>query len=127
MIFCVYGVGDNGRVLNSIAPDFTVLVNMESLVPFLQKHHLLTSNEEYDLLNIIYSPNKRAQMLLGFLKHKGDGCLQKFLCCLNSADEHTGHKELAEKLKGTMQSNDIDCGNFCSDDCEQSIVSHLNS
>ena len=93
---------------------------MESLVPFLQKHDLVTSDEEYHLLNIIYSPTGRAQMLLGYLKHKGDGCLQKFLCCLKSADEHMGHKELAEKLKRIMQSSDIDCDNFCSDDCEQS-------
>ena len=118
MMFCVYGVGDNGRVLNLIAPDFTVLINMESLLPFLQKHNLVTSNEDYHLRNIIYSPTERAQKLLGYLQHKGDGCLQKFLCCLNSADEHTGHKDLAEKLKRIMQSSSIDCGNFCSDDCE---------
>ena len=117
---CVYGVGDNRRVLNSIAPDFTVLVNMETLLPFLQKHDLLTSNEEYHLRNIMYSPTERAQKLLSYLKHKGDGCLQKILCCLNSAGEHAGHKELAEKLKRIMRSSGIHCGNLCSDDCKQS-------
>ena len=126
MMFCVYGVGDNGRVLNLIAPDFTALVKMETLLPLLQKHNLVTRDEEYHLMNTIYSPTERAQKLLGYLKHKGDGCLQKFLCCLNLADEHMGHKELAEKLKGMMQSSGIDCGNFCSDDCEQSIASHLS-
>ena len=119
-MFCVYGVGDNRRVLNSIAPDFTALVNMESLLPFLQKHNLVTGNEEHHLMNMNYSSTEKAQMLLGYLKHKGDGCLQNFLCCLNSADEHMGHKELAEKLKKIMQSSGIHCGNLCSDDCKQS-------
>ena len=119
-VLCVHGVGDNRRVLNSIAQDFTVLVRVESLLPFLLKHNLVTRDEEYHLTNILYSPTGRVQMLLGYLKHKGDGCLQKFLCCLNSADEHTGHKELAEKLKRIMQSSGIDCGNFCSYDCKQS-------
>ena len=113
-------MGDNRRVLNAIAPDFTALVNMESLLPLLQKHHLVTSNEDYHLMNIIYSPTEKAQKLLGYLNHKGDGCLQKVLCCLNLANEHMGHKEIAEKLKKIMQSSGIDCDNFCSYDCEQS-------
>ena len=120
MYWIVAGVGDNRRIFNSIAPDFVVLIHIETLFPFLQKHNLVSKVEEYYSMNIIYSPTERARMLLGYLKRKGDECLQKVLCCLNLADKHIGHKELAEKLKRIMQSSGIDCDNFCSDDCKQS-------
>ena len=50
--------------------------------------------------------------------HKGDGSLQMFLSGLNSAHEHKGHKELADKLKKHMQTTGIYCTDFCSDDCK---------
>ena len=116
MVYIV--IGDHNRILNSIAPYVTSLVNLGALVPYLQKHQLLTDEEESYLSNMLYSSNTRAQMLLRYLKHKGDGSLQMFLCSLNSAHEHKGHKELAEKLKRHMQTTGIYCTDFCSD-CQQ--------
>ena len=55
---------------------------------------------------------------MGYLKHKGHGSLQKFLCCLNLAHDHMGHEDIAEKLKETMQASGIDCNDFCSDYCK---------
>lgn len=95
---------------------------MDTLLPFLLKHHLLTHNEEYHLTNIIYSSSQKAQKLLNYLKTKGDGSLQKFLCCLNLAYEHIAHKEIVDKLKQKMQSNSFDCTDFCSHDCEQEYI-----
>ena len=112
-------VGGHGRVLNSIAPDLKTLVNLEALLPYLQQHQLVTVDEESYLSNMLYSSGTRAQMLLGYLKHKGDGSLQMFLCSLNLEREHKGHKELADKLKRHMQTADIYCTDFCSDDCKQ--------
>ena len=89
------------------------------MLPYLQQHHLLTDDEESYLSNMLYSSTERAQMLLKHLKHKGDGSLQMFLCSLNLAREHKGHKELAEKLKRHMQTTGIYCTDFRSDDCKQ--------
>ena len=96
---------------------------MDTLLPYLLSHHLLTSDEEYHLKHTIYSPNEKAQMLSSYLERKGSGSLQQFLCCLNSAHEHTGHKEVADKLKQTMQISGIVCDDFCSD-CKQSKNTH---
>ena len=78
------------------------LVNLEALFPYLQQHNLLTDVEESYLSSWLYSSKKRAEMLLSYLKHKGDGSLQMFLCSLTLASEHKGHKELADKLKSHM-------------------------
>ena len=57
-------------------------------------------------------------MLLSYLMNEGDGSLQMFLSGLNSAHEHKGHKELADKLKRHIQTTGIYCTDFCSDDCK---------
>ena len=105
-----------------MAPDLTTNINMDDLLPFLQKHCLLTSDEEFHLGHIMHSSGKKAQMLISYLKKKGDGSLQKFLCCLNSAHKHSGHKGIADKLKQIMQSKGLNCNNFCSPDCEQQAI-----
>ena len=117
MVYIV--VGGHSRVLNSIASDLKTLVNVDALLPYLQQHQLVTVVEESYLSNMLYSSSIRAQMLLGYLKYKGDGSLQMFLCSLNLAHEHKGHKELADKLKRHMQIAGIYHTDFCSDDCKQ--------
>ena len=93
---------------------------METLLPYLQQHHLATRDEEYYLTTMLYSSVKKSQMLLGYLKHKGRESLQKFLCSLNLAHEHIAHKGIADKLKKAMQANGISCDDFCSDCCKKS-------
>ena len=101
MVYIV--IGGHNRIINSLALCVTSLVNLGALVPYLQKRQLLTNEEESYLSNMLYSSNTRAQMLLRYLKHKGDGSLLMFSCSLNLAQEHKGHKELAEKLKRQTQ------------------------
>ena len=117
MVYIV--IGDLNKILNLIASKVICLINLENLLPYLQQHQLVTPEEESYLRNSLYSCEKRAQMLLGYLKYKGDGSLQMFLCSLNLAHEHKGHKELAEKLKRHMETTGIYCTDFCSDDCKQ--------
>ena len=91
---------------------------MNTLLPYLQEHRLVTLDEEHHLSGTMHSSVVKSQLLLSYLKHKGCGGLQKFLCCLNLAHEHTGHEDIAEKLKEAMQTNGIDCNDFCSDKCK---------
>ena len=104
-------------ILNSIAPDLCN-TNMATLLPYLLQHHLVTRDEEHHLSGMLYSSVVKSQMLLSYLRCKGCGSLQKFLCCLNLAHEHMGHKDIAEKLRQTMQANGIGCNDFCSDYCK---------
>ena len=67
-------------------------------MPFLRKHGLVTNNEYFHLTHPSTAPSEGAQHLLQYLKSKGEGTLQRFLCCLNSATEHAGHKDTATEL-----------------------------
>ena len=84
-------------------------MNVDCLIPYLKMHNLLTDDEEHNLISYFHSPHKKAQLLLSYLERKGIGVLQKFLCCLNSEEQHTGHKDIANKLNEIMQANRIDC------------------
>ena len=112
---------DYRNIFNSIAPDL-LDVNMMTLLPYLQKHHLVTRDEEHRLTSMLYSSVVKSQMFLGYLQHKGRESLQKFLCSLNLARDHIGHERIADKLKLTMQANGIDCDDFCSDCCKKLAV-----
>ena len=119
MVFCLYHIIG---YLDSIAPEFVVLVNVNDLLPYLLQHQLLNRNEEEHLGQFIHTSMEKAQMLLAYLKRKGADSLQKFLCCLKLTCEHTGHKEVADKLKQLMEANGIKCTNFCSDNCKEKFA-----
>ena len=110
---------DYSEILNSIAPHLRD-VDIETLLPYLQQHLLVTRHEEHHLTSNMYSPDEKSQMLLGYLKHKGCESLQKFLCSLNLAHDHIGHEGIADKLKKAMQASGIDCDDLCSDCCKKS-------
>ena len=102
-----------------IAPEFIAHVNMDSLLPFLQQHQLVTRIEIHHLSCMLYSSSEKAQKLLSYLKTKGADTLQRVLCCLNMENEHTGHRVVADKLKQLMQDCSIKYTDFCSN-CRQS-------
>ena len=90
------------QILNQLAPTISSSINLNELMPFLQKHGLVTNDENYHLTSAATAPGQGAQQLLQILKSKGDGTLQKFLCCLNSERQHLGHKDVAIKLTELM-------------------------
>ena len=118
----ITSLGDHREILNLVAPNLRDHGNTKTLLPYLQKHQLVTSDEEFYLLSNSYSPGDRNQKLTNYLKHKGAESLQKFLCCLNLAHEHAGHKVIADELKQIMQTKGINHNDFCSDDCEQACI-----
>ena len=93
------------------------------MLPYLQQHNLVTDDEQDNLNNMMYTLGKKSQLLLSYLKSKGHESLQMFLCSLNLAHEHRGHKGIAKKLKEKMQANGIECEDFCSPECDPLINS----
>ena len=73
-------------------------VNMMSLIPYLNKHGILTSEERYHLNSPHKSPSEKVNYLLEYLEGKGEATVQKFLIALKEAKEHTGHIELCKLL-----------------------------
>ena len=55
-------------------------------------------------------------LLLSCLDEKGMDLerLKLLLCSLNSAEEHLGHKDVAQKLQQLMMDNNFQYDNFCS-------------
>ena len=86
------------QILDCLAPIVSSSINLNQLMPFLQKHGLVTSDESYHLTSTSIAPGEAAQQFLRILKSKGDGMIQKFLCSLNSEKQHLGHKDIATKL-----------------------------
>ena len=86
------------QILDRLATTVSSSINLNELMPFLQKHGLVTNDENYHLTSTATAPGEAAQLLLRILKSKGDGTLQKFLCSLNSETQHLGHKYIATEL-----------------------------
>ncbi|XP_065920634.1 uncharacterized protein [Dysidea avara] len=75
------------------------MLNLTALIPVLNKHHLLTLDDNYVLLNYLVSPMERANALVyQILPSKGPEAFKKFITCLQEETEHIGHQELARIL-----------------------------
>ena len=75
------------------------LLNLPTLVPVLNKYHLLTQSDNYTLMNPYIPPVERANALLYMmLPSKGPGTYETFVKCLQEETEHLGHQELAGRL-----------------------------
>jgi len=99
----ILDISDVDNVLDYIAVIFTTLINVDALFCYLSSHHLLTNHEASICQSSLYSPSQKAQNLLTFLRSKGSDVLQKLLCCLNKASAHSGHKDVATKLKEAIK------------------------
>lgn len=77
-ITCIkFCLDTTNEALDDIAPDFTELANLETLIPSLQKHHLLTNDEAYTCQCHLIPPAQRARNLLQCLRRKGSSTLHK--------------------------------------------------
>ena len=72
---------------------------MVSLIPYLNKYGILTSEERFHLNNSSKSPSEKINYLLQYLEHKGEETVQKFLKALKDERDHSGHVELCRLLK----------------------------
>jgi len=61
-----------------------------------------------------FSQGLKAQHLLLYLQRKGDKAAHKLLCCLNKETSHSGHNELAIKLKHAMNLYSFESELVCS-------------
>ena len=80
------------------------LINLTALIPVLNKHNLLTLDDNYKLLNYSVSPLERANLLLYMIiPSKGPGAFKRFITCLQEETEHIGHQELAKMLTAPLK------------------------
>ena len=73
------------------------LLDIDTLLPLLNKYQLLTQNNMYDLKNRLVAPRERANLLVyHILPSKGPGGFTLFLKCLQEEKEHLGHLKLTQ-------------------------------
>ena len=103
------------RIFHSIGPLFAENVKVDSLLPYLKQHGLVTNSEAAHLLLQTQSLASLQinQLLLDCLAEKEIECLNLLLCSLNSEDQHLGHTDVAKELKQLMKTNDIEYEDIC--------------
>ena len=93
---------EKGLVMRNVKLE---LLNLTALIPVLNKYNLLTSDDNYILVNHFISPLERANVLLyKILPSKGPGAFKTFITCLQEETEHIGHQELAKIFISSMKS-----------------------
>ena len=78
--------------------DVAELANLSVLVPVMNKHCLLTHQENSYLTSANTTPQERCQKLVEFLLRKGEDGYQRFLQSLQEEWQHIGHAQLYKRL-----------------------------
>jgi len=74
-------------------------LDIDTIVPHLLSHHLLTRKDHQFLLSKSHTDDEKVQYLLYKLPRKADGWFERFLECLHESEEGTGHKDITKKLE----------------------------
>ena len=86
-------------VIYQLNPEMNRYINMVSLIPYLNKYGILTSEDRFHLSNSLKSQTEKVSYLLQSLEGRSDKTVQDFLHALKEASEHNGHIELCRLLK----------------------------
>ena len=82
--------------MNYIQPH---LLDLNTLLPLLSKHQLLTTSEkDYVMNTFIPAVEKANQLVYSILPRKGSTAYELFVKCLQEETEHLGHQELVRML-----------------------------
>ena len=76
---------------------FRKCLNFQSISPHLRSHNLLTDNE-WEVISKKESRKDQVDEFLKCLPHKGKGCLNRLVECLQSSLDHSGHQDIINEL-----------------------------
>ena len=85
-------------VLYQLNPELNEYINMSSLVPYMNKHEILTKNERFYLNDNSKSPSDKVSYLLSYLEGEDPATVNNFLRALREEKEHSGHALLCSLL-----------------------------
>ena len=106
---------DVNEVLRQLHSSFRTSLNFQSISPHLRSHYLLTTHE-WEIISKKDSREDQADEFLKCLPHKGKGCLERLLDCLQLSLDHSGHQDLITELSKHIIT-----------DVAQSKIDHLKS
>ena len=94
------------NVLKKHQPELVRLINLPELVPYLNRHELLTNRENEILQNNMVPHHDRVLNLLRFIEKKEPDGYEKFLQALKEETSHMGHRQVVKLLTaGTWASS----------------------
>ena len=94
------------NVLKKQQPELVRLINLLELVPYLNRHELLTDREDDILQNSLVPHHDRVLNLLRIIEKKGRDGYEKFLQALKEETSHLGHRQVVNILTaGTWASS----------------------
>ncbi len=82
-------------------------LNIDSLLPHLQKERLLTHEEFEALIHPLKTGLEKKNILLSILPSKGEHAYDRFLTCLTNSDDHSGHSYLVKLLTSIIPSKSV--------------------
>lgn len=120
---------DSAKFFMAHHVDFVNFLNVDEMIPFLNKQALLTP-DEMETLCLHQTRKKKIEYLVTIMGIKGDPAPSLFIKCVRDAKEHRAHPKLAdtmekwlqEHLVGTMTMNGSET--LCSDGAPQKSRSH---
>ncbi|CAI8041244.1 Ankyrin-1 [Geodia barretti] len=90
------------RIFRQHHPDLRQYLNTSSILPYLSRHSLVTSDQLEELTLPVLTNTRKVDLLLSWLPRSTVDFLEKFVICLNEANDHLAHAELAGKLQTAM-------------------------
>lgn len=72
---------------------------METILPNLTSHGLLTPEQREYLNHSVFTATQKQQKLCGVLLRLNEKCVKKFLQCLSETSSYDPHKQLLTKIQ----------------------------
>ena len=108
IVCCVTHFTEYRVLLEQHHPDIEQLLDLPTLIPRLNTHHLLTPGQAEHLSNEHYSHSQRVLKLLEYIQKKGAEGYRRFLRAIEEETTHMGHKELYAILAKSKPSKLLD-------------------
>ena len=87
------------KILLRLNPELNKYIDFVTLLPYLNKYEILTTEERRFLNDDRNQQVKRVSNLLEYLEKKNDETINAFVRAMNEETSHNGHKELCRLLK----------------------------
>ena len=84
-------------ILYELNPELQQHIDFDTLLPYMNRHKILTSEERNFLRN--ERNQQRVSKLLGYLEKKNEETIDDFVRALSEERSHSGHTELCRLLK----------------------------
>ena len=85
-------------LLYQLNPELNDYINMSSLIPYMNKHKVLTRKERFYLNDASKCPSDKVTYLLSYLEGKDPDTVNGFVKALKEEKEHSGHALLCSLL-----------------------------